>query len=230
MNKKIIIAIDGFAGSGKSTTARLVAKELGYIYIDTGAMYRAVTLLWIRSNTELTPDNICPLVNNINLELLQGNEGQIVLLNGEDVTQFIRTPEVSSYVSPVSALECVRKKMVEQQRLIGKNGGVVMDGRDIGTYVFPEANLKIFLNASVEVRAKRRQKELLEKQIIEPLENLVKNIMERDDYDSNREISPLRKADDAIEIDTTNITIEEQCSIITNLAKKLITTSNISHS
>ena len=222
MNKKIIIAIDGYAGSGKSTTARLVAKELGYIYIDTGAMYRAVTLLWLRTGKELTDENICPLVQDIKLELLQGDEGQIVLLNGEDVSLQIRTPEVSSYVSPVSALRCVREKMVEQQRQLGHAGGVVMDGRDIGTYVFPNAELKIFLIASVEERARRRQKELAEKQILVPLENLIKNIIERDHYDSNREISPLRKAEDAIEIDTTNLTIQDQCSIILDLAKKLI--------
>jgi len=222
MNKKIIIAIDGYAGSGKSTTARLVAKQLGYIYIDTGAMYRAVTLLWLRAGTELTEQNICPLMENIKLELLQGDEGQIVLLNGEDVSLQIRTPEVSSYVSPVSALRCVREKMVEQQRQIGRNGGIVMDGRDIGTQVFPNAELKIFLTASVEERARRRQKELAEKQIYEPIENLIKNITERDYYDSNREISPLRKAQDAIEINTTNLTIEEQCRIILDLAHKLI--------
>lgn len=222
MNKQIIIAIDGFAGSGKSTTARLVAKELGYIYIDTGAMYRAVTLMWLRTGYELNETIICELMQHINIELLQGSQGQIVLLNGEDVSLNIRTPEVSSFVSPVSAFGCVREKMVEQQRLLGENGGVVMDGRDIGTHVFPNAELKIFLNASVEERARRRQKELLEKNIDEPFENLVKNIMERDHYDSNREISPLRKADDAIEIDTTNISIEEQCSIIVDLAKKII--------
>lgn len=224
MNKKIIIAIDGYAGSGKSTTARLVAKKLGYTYIDTGSMYRAVTLMWLRTGTELTQENICPLMKNIKLELLQGSNGQIVLLNGEDVSLQIRSPEVSSYVSPVSALRCVREKMVEQQRQMGKDGGVVMDGRDIGTYVFPNAELKIFLTASIEERARRRLKELAEKQIYEPLENLIKNITERDHYDSNREISPLRKAQDAIEIDTTNLTIEEQCSIILDLAKKLIDT------
>lgn len=222
MNKKIIIAIDGFAGSGKSTTARLVAKELGYLYIDTGAMYRAVTLLWLRSGCELSERIICPLMEDIKLELLQGTEHQIVLLNGEDVSLQIRTPEVSSYVSPVSALGCVRHKMVEQQREMGRNGGVVMDGRDIGTHVFPNAELKIFLNASVEERAKRRQKELLEKNIIESFDNLVKNIQDRDYYDSNRDINPLRKAEDAIEIDTTNITIEQQCNLILGFVKKLL--------
>ncbi len=222
MDKKIIIAIDGFAGSGKSTTARLVAKELGYIYIDTGAMYRAVTLMWLRSGKELSESSICPLLENLKLELLQGNEGQIVLMNGEDVSGEIRTPAVSSYVSPVSALRCVRQKMVEQQREIGRKGGVVMDGRDIGTHVFPDAELKIFLNASVEERARRRQKELAENNIVESFENLVKNIQERDHYDSNREISPLRKANGAVEIDTTNITIEEQCLKIIELAKKIL--------
>ncbi len=222
MNKKLIIAIDGFAGSGKSTTARLVAKELDYIYIDTGAMYRAVTLKWLRTGSELSEANICPLMEDISLELLQGSERQIVLMNGEDVSMQIRTTEVSSYVSPVSASRCVREKMVEQQRLLGRNGGVVMDGRDIGTHVFPNAELKIFLNASVEERAKRRQSELSEKNIIESFDNLVQNIKDRDHYDSNREISPLRKAEDAIEIDTTNITIEQQCNLIIDYAKKIL--------
>lgn len=222
MDKKIIIAIDGYAGSGKSTTARLVAKELNYIYIDTGAMYRAVTLYWLRSGTELKEENICPLMDEIHLELLQGEEGQIVLLNGEDVSLAIRTPEVSAKVSPVSAYKCVREKMVEQQRILGRNGGVVMDGRDIGTFVFPQAELKIFLNASVEERAKRRQKELMEKGIYETLENLMDNIIQRDNYDSTREISPLKKAEDAVEIDTTYLTIPQQCQKIIELAKKII--------
>ena len=156
--KKIIIAIDGPSGSGKSTTAREAAKILNYLYIDTGAMYRAVTLGWLRSGKEFNEDFICELVKNLNLDLKITNEGQKTFLNGLDVSFDIRKPDVTRWVSPVSAIDCVRTAMVEIQRNMGKSGGVVMDGRDIGTVVFPEAQLKIFLVASIEERAVRRQK------------------------------------------------------------------------
>ena len=220
--KNIIIAIDGFAGSGKSTTARLVANSLNYIYIDTGAMYRAVTLKWIRENTELTDENVCKVLTDLKLELHQGDKGQIVIMNGEDISNEIRSLDVSNYVSPVSALGCVREKMVEQQRQLGQNGGVVMDGRDIGSFVFPNAELKVFLTASVEERAKRRVRELEQKGMKESVESLIKNITERDYFDSHRKISPLTKAADAIEIDTTLLTIQQQCNKIIELAKKII--------
>jgi cytidylate kinase len=218
----IIIAIDGFAGSGKSTTARLVANSLNYIYIDTGAMYRAVTLKWLRTETPLAEENVCKVLSDLDLELHQGATGQIVVMNGEDVSSKIRTLEVSNFVSPVSAYGCVREKMVEQQRQLGKEGGVVMDGRDIGSFVFPNAQLKIFLTASVEERAKRRVRELEQKGMNESIESLIKNITERDYFDSHREISPLTKASDAIEIDTTFLTITQQCEKIIELAQNII--------
>lgn len=216
--KRIIIAIDGPAGSGKSTTAKLVAQELEYIYIDTGAMYRAVTLAWLREKKELTEIVLNDLMNRISVSIEQSENGQRTMLNGEDVSEEIRTPEVNKYVSPISAVSCVREKMVEQQRSIGKKGGIVMDGRDIGTVVFPNAELKIFLVASIETRAKRRQLELKQKSIDFSVEEIKKQIIERDKYDSSRELSPLRKAGDAIEVDTSYLTIEEQVNIIVELA------------
>jgi len=226
MNQGIIIAIDGPAGSGKSTTARLVAQKLGYLYIDTGAMYRAVTLSWIKSKTDLTTDNVDSILNTITIELKQGQNQQIVLLNGFDVSDEIRQPDVTSYVSPISAMKNVRDFLVAQQRNIGKLGGVVMDGRDIGTVVFPEAELKIFLVATPEERAKRRQLELHNKGIDQEYESILKSIIDRDNYDSNREISPLRKASDAVELDTTNLSIEEQCEFVVQKALKIIARFN----
>ncbi len=220
--KEIIIAIDGPAGSGKSTSARLTAQKLGYLYIDTGAMYRAVTLAFIRSKAEFNEDNICKIVQKITISLKYSTNGQITFLNGEDVSEEIRTDSVTQLVSPISAFECVRKKLVSQQQEMGKNGGVVMDGRDIGTVVFPDAQLKIFLLASIDARATRRQLELKQKRINLTFEEVKQQIIERDIYDSTREISPLKKADDAIEIDTTNLTIQHQTDLIVSLAQKRI--------
>ena len=220
--KKIIIAIDGPAGSGKSTTAKLAAEKLGYVYIDTGAMYRAVTLAWLRSKLELTEEILCNLLGKINIELRPSDAGQKTILNGEDVSEEIRTIEVTKNVSPVSAIGCVREKLVEMQRELGKNGGVVMDGRDIGTVVFPDAELKIFLIASVETRAVRRTLELKNKGINESIDDIKNQIVERDRYDSSREISPLKKAGDAIEIDTSNLTIEGQTEKVIELASAII--------
>lgn len=216
----IIIAIDGPAGSGKTTTARLVAKELNYLYIDTGAMYRAVTLAWLRSGEGLTAENLYRIMESNPITLRQSDEGQRTILNGEDVSNDIRTPEVNRFVSPVSAMEVVRDKMVRQQQEIGKDGGVVIDGRDIGTVVFPDAELKIFLLASIDTRAKRRMKEQQQKGIEQSLEETREQIIKRDDYDSSRDISPLKKANDAVEIDTSNLTIEEQVQKVLELARK----------
>ncbi len=222
MNKKIIIALDGPAGSGKTTSARLVAEKLGYIYIDTGAMYRAVTLACLRSGIEINDSEVEKLMESISINLRPSESGQITELNGEDVSLDIRRPEVTKWVSPVSAMGCVRDKMVAQQREIGKNGGVVMDGRDIGTVVFPQAELKFYLIASIESRSLRRAKELKEKGIEQAFEEIRDQIANRDIYDSSRAISPLRKADDAIELDTSNISIDEQVNIILKKAEEII--------
>jgi CMP/dCMP kinase len=215
--KKLIIAIDGPAGSGKSTTARLVAEKLGYIYIDTGAMYRAVTLAWLRSKKEMTDEVMIELMDKFPVELIQSPQGQRTMLAGEDVSDEIRSPDVTKFVSPVSAMECVRIKMVAQQRRLGEKGGVVMDGRDIGTVVFPNADLKVFLIASIDARAYRRMLELKAKGIDFSEEEIKQQIAARDKYDSTREISPLRKAEDAIELDTSNISIEEQVAKVLEL-------------
>ena len=216
----IIIAIDGPAGSGKTTTARLAATELNYLYIDTGAMYRAVTLAWLRSGEEMTARNLYRIMESNPVTLRQSDEGQKTLLNGEDVSDEIRSPEVNRYVSPISAMEVVRDKMVRQQQEIGKDGGVVLDGRDIGTVVFPKAELKIFLLASIDTRAKRRMKEQQQKGIGQSFEETREQILKRDDFDSSRDISPLKKADDAVEIDTSELTIEEQVQKVLELARE----------
>lgn len=220
--KKIIIAIDGPAGSGKSTTAKLLSNKLGYLYIDTGAMYRAVTLYWLRSNLPLEEKYVASLLDNIKIDLLKGDSNLITLLNGEDVSSEIRKPEVTNFVSPISTFESVRNFLVAQQRNLGRAGGVVMDGRDIGTVVFPDAALKIFLIANTEERIRRRLKELRESGININEGEVRKQIVERDRIDSQRTYSPLRKAEDAIEIDTTNLTIEQQVEIIYNLALEKI--------
>lgn len=220
--KKIIIAIDGPAGSGKSTTAKLLSNKLGYLYIDTGAMYRAVTLYWLRSNLPLEEKYVASLLDNIKIDLLKGDSNLITLLNGEDVSSEIRKPEVTNFVSPISTFESVRNFLVAQQRNLGRAGGVVMDGRDIGTVVFPDAALKIFLIANTEERIRRRLKELRESGININEGEVRKQIVERDRIDIQRTHSPLRKAEDAIEIDTTNLTIEQQVEIIYNLALEKI--------
>jgi cytidylate kinase len=220
--KKIIIALDGPAGSGKTTTAREVAKILNYIYIDTGAMYRAITLAYIRTGEPLEGFDFDKLMNNNRVELQPSELGQKTLLNGEDVSKEIRTPNVTKLASPVAAVGVVREKLVEQQRELGKNGGVVMDGRDIGTVVFPNADLKLYMQASIEARAERRTKELIAAGEQVTKEEIAKQIADRDEFDSNREISPLRKADDAQVLDTSNLTIEEQTKIVVDLAKDII--------
>jgi cytidylate kinase len=222
MEKNIILALDGPAGSGKTTTAKLVADRLGYLYIDTGAMYRAVTFAWLKENKELNEKDLCKLVQGLKIELKQSDQGQKTILNEEDITDAIRLPEVTKNVSAVSAIGCVREALVKQQREIGKNGGVVMDGRDIGTVVFPNADLKIFFKASIEERAKRRAKEMIEKGLKVSIEQIKKEISDRDNYDSTRDISPLKMADDAVEIDNSNLTIDEQTTIVEMLARKRI--------
>jgi CMP/dCMP kinase len=224
--QKIVIAIDGYSGCGKSTTARAVAGLLGYIYIDTGAMYRSVTLYFIDNHVSLTdPRAVSKALEQIDITFHYnaGKKVNEVYLNGLNVEKEIRGMEVSQKVSDVSAIKEVRYALVAQQRKMGKSKGVVMDGRDIGTVVFPDADLKIFMTADLYVRAERRQKELLGKGQLVELEEVIENLRSRDEIDTSRKESPLKKAANAIEIDTTHITFEEQIELITNLAtSKLI--------
>nr|WP_148928743.1 (d)CMP kinase [Paenibacillus methanolicus] len=213
------VAIDGPAGAGKSTVARRVAGELGYVYVDTGAMYRAVTLAALRQGIEPDEaDKLKALVASIRIELKPGEQGQTVYLNGEDVTEAIRSREVTLIVSPLAANESVRAKLVELQRTMASERGIVMDGRDIGTQVLPDAELKIFLTASVQIRAQRRYQELPEGQRI-PLTQLEAEIAERDRSDEQREISPLICAKDAIVVDSSELTIDEVVAVIIDLSR-----------
>lgn len=214
--KKITIAIDGHSSCGKSTMAKDLAREVGYIYVDTGAMYRSVTLFALR-NGLFTADGInedelrrrMPEIH-ISFKFNAETGRPDTYLNGELVEQDIRTMEVSNHVSPIAALGFVREAMVAQQQQMGKDKGVVMDGRDIGTTVFPNAELKIYVTASAEVRAQRRYDELKAKGMEADFDEILKNVQERDYIDSHREVSPLRKADDAIELDNSHMTIAEQ--------------------
>ncbi len=221
--KKIIIAIDGPAASGKSTTAKLVAGQLGYLHIDTGAMYRAMALKVLRS--KLSPSDshrVAELAEKTSVRLIS-NAGKVkVVLDGQEVSEEIRLPEVTNIVSPVSAVLEVRTLMVNEQRAMGKDGGIVLEGRDIGTVVFPNAELKIFMRANERERATRRKKEWETKGVSVTLDDLEKEILERDRIDSERAVSPLRKAEDAIELDTTNLSIEQQVEFIVTKAKKII--------
>jgi len=209
--KKILIAIDGPAGSGKSTTARLVAKRLGYTYVDTGAMYRAVTLKVLTSKISPSDESrVVELAEQSRLDLLSDHTDLRVILDGNDVTDQIRSEDVTKNVSLVSSYPGIRKLMVDRQREIGARKGCVVDGRDIGTVVFPDAELKFFMTADIMERARRRQLELSSKGTELPIVQVVHELKTRDMKDSTRETSPLRKADDAVEIDTTNMTIDEQ--------------------
>lgn len=214
--KKITIAIDGHSSCGKSTMAKDLARRLGYVYIDTGAMYRAVTLFAMRhnliANGQVDAAKLQEEMGNIHISLRLNPETQRpdTYLNGECVEREIRTMEVSRHVSLIAALPFVRSAMVEMQREMGKEKGVVMDGRDIGTVVFPHAELKIFVTASTEVRAQRRYDELTAKGEKCNYEEILENVKERDRIDSTREISPLRQAEDAIVLDNTHMTIPEQ--------------------
>ena len=215
--KKIIVAIDGHSSCGKSTMAKDLAREVGYIYVDTGALYRAVTLFAMRNNLFDAEGNInterleqlLPEVK-ISFKLDPETSRPMTCLNGEVVEQEIRSLEVSQHVSPIAALPFVRAKLVEQQQAMGKEKGIVMDGRDIGTVVFPEAELKIFVTASAEIRAQRRYKELQAKGMPADFDDILKNVEERDYIDSHRATSPLRQADDALVLDNSHLTIEEQ--------------------
>ena len=222
MSENFIIAIDGPAGSGKSTTAQLVASKLGYIYIDTGAMYRAITFLAIRHEILGDNDKIAELTLNSEINLRFENGVTKISINGEDLTAVIRSPEVNKHVSDVSRIKEVRRILVDKQREIGKkSSGVVMEGRDIATVVFPDAHVKIFLTATIDERANRRAKEYSEKGTDLPVSEIRKNLESRDEIDSGRKISPLKKAEDAITVDTSNITIEEQVQQILHEVNKI---------
>ncbi len=219
----ITIAIDGYSSTGKSTIAKQIANHLGYVYVDTGAMYRAVTLYAMQNDLIHKDDfNVEALIYQLNkIEITFKYNEDIgfaeVYLNGTNVEKKIRTLEVSSFVSKVAAISEVRSKLVAIQKQMGKDKGVVMDGRDIGTVVFPNAELKIFMTASAETRAKRRFKELIDRGDDITYENVLKNVQERDHLDSTRKDSPLLKANDAIEIDNSNLSLEEQLEKVLQL-------------
>lgn len=220
--ENIIVAIDGFAACGKSTTAKLVAQKLGYAYIDTGAMYRAVTLYFIKNNVDLeSTEAVKKALSNIVINFVFDPELQAsqTFLNGENVENDIRMMEVTQQVSEVAAISEVRSFLVAQQQEMGINKAIVMDGRDIGTVVFPNAELKVFMTAEMEARAIRRQQELQRKGKEVELEEIIENLKKRDFIDSNRDDSPLRKAADAHIVDTSNITIDDQVNQILDLVK-----------
>ena len=221
--KKINIALDGYSGTGKSSTAKEVASQLGYTYLDSGAMYRAVTLYFLEHDVDLKDLNgVIRALDLIDITFQYGdlNKKFETYLNGKNVEKDIREMRISENVSAVSAISEVREKLVVIQRKLGENKGIVMDGRDIGTVVFPEAELKVFLTADMEVRAERRRKELEEKGITASLVEIMGNLKERDRVDSSRQISPLTKATDAIELDTTALNFQDQVAKVVQLARE----------
>lgn len=223
ISSKLNIAIDGPAGSGKSTVAKIISKKFDILYLDTGAMYRACALACVQNNVDCKNENkVNKLINDIKIAVRYENGVQVTLLNGIDVSQEIRTPEISMYSSVVSAHKCVREEMVRLQREIASTSSCVLDGRDIGTHVLPNAEHKFFITASPEVRAERRLKENILKGIDQPLESVLKEIIQRDKQDMTRAIAPLVKADDATEINTDNLSIEEVVNQIVNCIQRKI--------
>lgn len=227
--KRIIIAIDGFSSCGKSTMAKALARNIGYLYFDSGAMYRAVALYCMQNSlitdgkidTEALRGRMKDI--HITFEADPETKNSITFLNGVNVEHSIRSLEVSRYVSNVAALDFVRSEMVEQQREMGKQKGIVMDGRDIGTTVFPDAEMKVFVTASAEVRAKRRYDELSARGDSPDFNEILENVLQRDHIDQTREVSPLKKADDAILLDNSSLTREEQMEWLIDTYKKLTT-------
>ena len=217
--KQIIVAIDGYSSCGKSTIAKALAKYAGYTYVDTGAMYRATALYAQRAGLSNNLEKIIPLLDNIQIGFILTTEGQHVTLNGEDVEAYIRTLEIGNLASQISTIKEVRAFLVAQQQAMGKKKGIVMDGRDIGTVVFPNAELKLFLTASPEVRAERRFKELLAKGEKPVFEDVLRDTNDRDYRDTHRAESPLRQADDAVVVDNSNMTREEQMEYIIGVFK-----------
>ncbi len=224
MNSKIIVTIDGWSSCGKSTLAKQLAKELGYVYIDSGAMYRAITLYFLRNHVDWTDTNeVITALKNIVIEFRfnESSQQSEIFLNGENVEYVIRDLVIAEKVSDVATIKEVRSFAVAQQQKMGEIKGIVMDGRDIGTTVFPMAELKIFMTADIAVRVERRFRELYEKNPNITIEEVKNNLEMRDNIDSNREISPLRKADDALELDSTLMSMEEQLKIALEFTKKI---------
>jgi cytidylate kinase len=216
----LIVAIDGPAGSGKSTTARRVAKETGYLYLDTGAMYRATALAFLRRDREATSEAARAVLPDVQLGVKHERGEMRILLGDDDVTRAIRTPAISRLTSTISELRPVREKLVEEQRRIARRfaseegGGVVIDGRDIGTVVFPDADVKVFVVADPEVRARRRKRDLEADEVSVSFEEVLADIKKRDRQDRRRDIAPLRRAEDAVELDTTHRSVEEQVQFV----------------
>ncbi|MFC4768886.1 (d)CMP kinase [Effusibacillus consociatus] len=222
---EIRVAIDGPAGAGKSTVAKMVARRLGLLYIDTGAMYRAVTWKAIEEGIPLSDEQkLVELASNLHIRLQTNKQKQSVFVNDTNVTEQIRSKEVTEHVSTVSAIPGVRTSLVKMQQKLAQEQGVVMDGRDIGTCVIPDAEVKIFLTASLEERARRRMEELIRKGVQVDFEELKSSIAKRDEMDSSREFAPLRKAEDAYSIDTTNLSLDEVVEQIVSICEKQIGT------
>lgn len=225
--KRIIVAIDGFSSCGKSTIAKELARYAGYTYVDTGAMYRAVALYALRRGVEVTNENaVAALLPEIRIGFVNTPQGQHVTLGGEDVEKEIRTLEVGNLASQISTLGIVRRFLVEQQQAMGREKGIVMDGRDIGTVVFPDAELKLFLTASAEVRAERRFLELQQKGEQPVLEDVLRDVNDRDWRDTHRAESPLRQAEDAIVVDNSDMTREEQMAEVIRLFNEKLKMKN----
>jgi cytidylate kinase len=216
--KSLIIAIDGYSSCGKSTLAKQVAKELGYVFVDTGAMYRAVTLYFLDNNIDLEDaDAVLSSLDNIHIKFENTNGHNTTFLNGENVESKIRSLRVSQMVSEVAAISSVRRKLVDLQRSMSRHTGLVMDGRDIGTVVFPNADIKVFVTADPMIRAQRRYQELLQNNQHADLHEVMSNLSHRDEIDTSRDDSPLRQADDAVVLDNSNFTVEEQFQFVMDL-------------
>jgi len=221
--KKICIAIDGPAGSGKSTTARMVAERLGYLHLDTGAMYRAVTLHALQQHIDLLDnDKLVTVTQNSQIHFENNGSTQRVFLNGADVTEAIRTPQVTNSIGPVAANPQVRAILVEKQQEVMRHGGVVAEGRDIGTVVCPQAELKIFMMASIAERARRRYKEMQEKGIKVDMQTLIKDMEQRDSQDTDRKVNPLKKAGDAILLDNSQMSVAEQVDFVIHKVQEIL--------